>query len=257
MIRETTAKSSVSTSSARPDTDEPQQRQRRHQHRESEQPRRRRPVPGPQPQPEMQPHAAMDPGNDHDDALKHAQMGSQPPVGQLHHGIVRIDAVKLGDRPRTQDMLHQQERDRQAEQQLHELPRRHPHHPPVIQRPERMGGMRQSGGQDDDPAAGKLPGQDPAPLVHGLKRGQPKRMVQHVRQHIGEQNHPRNRTQLQEAPASGQTGHGNSCWWSRRRETSSRGAETRLDQRWQHLHQSITRQPNTVSPPTSAFPGRS
>ncbi len=191
--------------------DEPQQRQRRHQHRESEQPRRRRPVPGPQPQPEMQPHAAMDPGHDHDDALKHAQMGSQPPIGQLHHGIVRIDAVKLGDRPRAQDMLHQQERDRQAEQQLHELPRRHPHHPPVIQRPERMGGMRQGGGQDDDPAAGKLPGQDPAPLVHGLKRGQSKRMVQHVRQHIGEQNHPRNRTQLLEAPASGQTGHGNSC----------------------------------------------
>ena len=127
-----------------PSLGEPQQRQHRNEQGQPKEHRDQPGIPRLEPEPEVQPDAAVQPGQHQQEHLLDAEVRAQLPVEQHHKGVrVRGVEPRVGQ-PRAHDMGREQGRDGQAEEQLERFPRGEAEVPTLVQGYE---GQRDMGAQ--------------------------------------------------------------------------------------------------------------
>ena len=125
--------------------EKPQQRQHRQQHRAAEQIRHPPAEHRLQPQPVIHADAAMDPGDNQHRNLQRAQMRRADPERIQFLRIAFFGAERGQRDPGHEQMVHQQERDAQPQDQLHHLGRGPAKMPPLIERPQSQQVVRRQG----------------------------------------------------------------------------------------------------------------
>ena len=135
----------------------------------------------------------MQPGQQQGERLQGRGPAAIGPQRQQDIGVAVLGLEELMIEPRGQHMVGQQRDRREAQDQLQRLGPADPGQAPVVvERPQRQQvvdgerAVQQHGCRHVAPCR-----QEPAPpLLHRFQRPQPKRMVEQVRKHIGEQHQP-------------------------------------------------------------------
>ena len=178
--------------------------ERRNQHRRGEQERRGALVERPHPQPEIQPDAAMDPGDRHDREHHPDPVWRPDPVQEQHLRIEPFMSEQRLAEPDADDMADDQHRHAEAEHELQRLDRLPAELPAFVQRPDAECGMHHARGVEQDRDREELPEQE-VPIDPGrerLQRDVAQRMVEEMADQIGEQHHAAGKADLPQADAA-------------------------------------------------------
>ena len=169
--------------------DEAGKRQRRQQHGKGAECDDPVAVPGLGPQPEVNADRGVQPDHDERQDLQDAQPRPRVPERQHRRAVGRAGAQReLGDAGGGH-VSRQQERDAQPKRELPQLPARHSQAAPVVDRPQRIGVMRQECRRQQR-GAGRgppRPHQQRQRGVRPLEGDQQRDMGGHVHDHEGEQ----------------------------------------------------------------------
>ena len=139
---------------------EAQHGERRNQHRRGEQERRGALVERPHPQPEIQPDAAMDPGDRHDREHQPDPVWRPDPVQEQHLRIEPFMSEQGLAEPDADDMADDQHRHAEAEHELQRLDRLPAELPAFVERPDAECGMHHARGVEQDCDREELPERD-------------------------------------------------------------------------------------------------
>ena len=183
---------------------EAQHGERRNQHRRGEQERRGALVERPHPQPEIQPDAAMDPGDGHDREHHPDPVWRPDPVQEQHLRIELFMSVQRLAEPDADDMGDDQHRYAEAERELQRLDRLPAELPAFVERPDAERGMHQARGVEQDRDGEELPerGVQIDAASQRLQRDVAERMVEKMADQIGEQHHAADKADLPKADAA-------------------------------------------------------
>ncbi len=183
---------------------ETQHGERRNQHRRGEQERRGAFVERPHPQPEIQPDAAMDPGDDHDRQHHPDPVWRPDPVQEQHLRIELFMFVQRLAEPDADDMGDDQHRHAEAECELQRLDRLPAELAAFVERPNAERGVHQARGVEQDRDREELPERRVQinPARQRLQRDVAQRMVEKMADQIGEQHDAADKAHLPEADAA-------------------------------------------------------
>ena len=173
----------------RPASIMPSKRQHRDEHRDDERQRLQPRIPGPHPQPEMQADHRVSPGDDQDQHLQVAVLGRPDEIDPQQISVVAdIGVEKIVGDAGADDMAGEQDRDREAEDDLAQLGDAQPQAPPLPQRPQCQRVMDEKAAVEQRLRRPVRPDPEDVPqhILHRLERDQADRMVEQMHRHIGE-----------------------------------------------------------------------
>ena len=140
-----------------------------------------------QPQPEMDAEAAVNPYDQQENRLQHAGNGRADPEFEQFLGIALLEPELAQRNARADDMVGQEERNGEAEDELGRLEPRPSELSPFIERPEAKSHMgRERNIKDGDPRR-RLPNQllDREAAFHRADGNVAKRVIGEMQRHVG------------------------------------------------------------------------
>ena len=172
-------------------TVEAEQGQRRDQHRDGEHEVAHARIERLEPQPEVDAEAAVDPHDQQQHGLEHAEAGRPDPELQQLLGVSLVGAEQGLRAARAEHVVDEQERDGEAEHELGCLRAREAEAAPREQRPEAERHVGEQGGIEHDRARQRAPDtHDLEAELHRLDRDVAERVIEKVGGHEGEQHEP-------------------------------------------------------------------
>jgi hypothetical protein len=164
-----------------------EQRHRRQQHGDDEQERRYPAVKGLNPQPQMQPDAAMQPGDDeHRELLDAGDLRITNPVKKKRMSVDRVNVEIAVGKAQAEDMLQHQRRYQQSEREPQCLDPTHPQTAADVERPEGEREVDREGAVECDGADRAAP--DPflhdGAAFHRLPRDVAQAVIEKMQEHI-------------------------------------------------------------------------